>query len=187
FPDGAAINYDGFNLFSLAEAAKLDAGGKAKAAYDKGRTNIAWLFDRDDRLVMAGALQTAVQGIGRQATAQSGMGYVNKVMASPTSGLLAVKQADINIVGGGQQKSGVEVSSEALSNITLTNYYRRRAHAFFYKTKFKDLNGVQKTILSEMNETTGADKEVGVAPVEAITSLTGLVGIWIEGKDMEFA
>lgn len=258
FPDGMEINYADFNLFSLADDAKLDGAGQAMAAYDKGRTNIAWLFDRDDNLVMAGfvndtlktidaastakvllyyayampmlpegvqrdfvngiggikgvsdwisrftailkndrqalgkgvylnALEHTVQGMGQQAAARSGAGNTEKVMTSPKSGPQAVKQADINVVGGGQRKSGVRVSSEDLSKITLTNHYRRRAHAFFYKTKFKDLNGMQKNILSEINETTSADKDAGVAPVEAITSFTGVVGIWIEGKDMEFA
>lgn len=95
---------------------------------------------------------------------------------------IAVRNADIT-VSSGDAKSGLQVASEELSKVKITNYYRRRAHAFFYKTKFKDLSGTEKKILSEINETTAADKDESLSPTSAVNSFTGVLGNWIENRN----
>lgn len=257
FPDGAPVNYADYSLYSLAEEAKPDASGNAAVAYNKGSSNIAWLFDKDNNLVMAGFVNDKDKTIDAASTARVMLYYtyaipmlpeevqkvfvqdigsiqgvsdwedtfteilkndrltlskgtylsaleaaideMDKTDADPSgkrnaqdrqgtadTDIAAKRPADIN-VSPGQQKSGLLVSSEVLSKIKFTNHYRRRAHAFFYKTRFKDLNGVQKDILSEINATTASDREERVDPVGAISSLTGVLGAWIEGKSMDFA
>ena len=257
FPDGAPVNYADYSLYSLAEEAKLDASGNAAVAYNKGSSNIAWLFDKDNNLVMAGFVNDKDKTIDAASTARVMLYYtyaipmlpeevqkvfvqdigsisgvsdwedtfteilkndrltlskgtylsaleaaideMDKTDADPSgkrnaqdrqgtadTDIAAKRPADIN-VSPGQQKSGLLVSSEVLSKIKFTNHYRRRAHAFFYKTRFKDLNGVQKDILSDINATTASDREERVDPVGAISSLTGVLGAWIEGKSMDFA
>lgn len=235
FPDGASTNYTEYNLFSLAEEIKLDPTGNAAAAYNKNSSNIAWLFDKDKNLVMAGFVNDRDNTIDAASTAKVMLYYafaipmlpeevqkafmqdigsipgvsdwektfteilkndrltlskgtylsalraatdrMDKTEAAPSgkrnmedrqdaggTGMVAKRLADIG-VSPGQQKSGLLMSSEALSKIKITNHYRRRAHTFFYKTRFKDLGGMQKDILSDINETTASDREEKVDPV----------------------
>lgn len=256
FPDGASPNYTEYNLFSLAEEAKLDALGNAAVAYNKNNSNIAWLFDKDNNLIMAGfindrdntidaastarvmlyytyaipmlpeevqktfvldigsipgvsdwedtftkilkndrltlskgtylsALGEAIAEMGKMEAALSGKKNMEDGHDAGGGGMVAKRHADIGI-SPSQQKSGIMISSEELSKIQFTNYYRRRAHTFFYKTRFKDLSGVQKDILPEINETTASDREEKVDPVGTVNSLTGVLGAWIEGKTMDF-
>src|SRR5690606_13769050 len=70
FPDRASVNYTEYKLFSLAEEAKLDASGNAAAAYNKNSSNIAWLFDKDKNLVMAGFINDRDKTIDAASTAR---------------------------------------------------------------------------------------------------------------------
>lgn len=256
FPDGTPVNYTDYSLFSLADEAKPDASGNAKVAYNKTHTNIAWLLDKDNNLVMAGfvndtlntidaastakvmlyytyavpmlpeavqqefvnhigsikgvqgwintftdflkadrqvlskgtylsALKAAISGMENSTAGQSVAANGAKLMGIRGTDKVAVRQADIT-VSPGQRKSGLLVSSEELSKVKMTNYFRRRTHAFFYKTRFKDMGGVRKDILSDINETTPSDRDEKLDPVGAVSSFTGVLGAWIEGKSMDF-
>ena len=258
FPEGMNVKFTDYSLFSLADDSRLDASGNSTVSYNQGHTNIAWLFDKDNNIVMAGFVNDTAKAINAASTAKVLLyyalgipmlpkemtdGYVNEInsiqgvtdwintftvllkkdrlvlskgghlealktavlsmsgdnnnysafnstgddrlMAVSQPNLIAVKKADINVYGG--VKSGLQVSSKELSKVLITNNYRRRAHAFFYKTKFKDLAGVEKGVISEINETTPSDKDQSLDPTDAINSFTGVVGSWIEGKAMDFA
>lgn len=255
FPGSGTVNYTDYALFSLADDAKVDAGGNATVSYNKGKTNIAWLFDKDDNLVMAGfvndtaktinavstakvllyyalsipmlpeklgdefvkdidkikgavewenhfatlmandrlvlskggyltALKSAVQAMAKPATGNTSEKTATK--SSGNQGRVSVRNADIDI-SFGDVKSGLQVFSHDLSKVNINNSKRRRAHAFFYKMKLKDLSGAETGLISKITETTGADKNESLSPTAAINSFTGVLGSWIEGKDKEFA
>lgn len=252
FPDGMNINYSEYSLFSLGEDSKVDASGSSSIAFNNGSTNIAWLFDKENNLVMAGFVNETATDIDAASTAKvllyyyysfpialdtikndfvSGIGSVNGVgdwintftnllkndrlvvsngtymtsltsiaettingslapsgspglgqlatLSSTKSSAVAIRNADITVYTG-DVKSGLQVFSEELNQVKVTNFYQRRAHAFFYKTSFKDLNGVKKNILQEIGETTPSDRDEAIDPTGAINSFTGVVGAWIE-------
>lgn len=256
FPAGASVNYTDYSLFSLADDAKLDGSGNANVSYNKGNTNIAWLFDKNNNPVMAGFVNDTITAIDAVSTAKVLLYYAYAIPMMPQSlsdefvntiggvagfsdltnqlsalmkadrlvlsknghlktledamkamgkkntaktakaqswgkqlGInsqrghkVAVRNADITVTTS-DVKSGIQVFSDALSKVKMTNYYRRRAHAFFYKMKFKDLAGIEKGVLSEINETTASDKDESVSPTSAINSFTGVLGNWIENRN----
>lgn len=253
FPDGIAINYTDYSLFSLADNANPDASGNVKAPYNKGNTNIAWLMDKNNNPVMAGFVNDTISTINATSTAKVMLYYayaipmmpkamqsefvntigsisgfsewasqfatllksdlsvisrnghiealknamenmskkklklgntstIGKQMNANILDKVAIRNADISVITP-DIKSGIQVFSKEMNKVEFTNYYRRRAHAFFYKTKFKDLAGIPKGILSEINETTASDKDESLSPTSAINSLTGVIGNWIENRN----
>lgn len=263
FPEGMNVNYTDYSLFSLADNSKLDAAGSASISYNQGSTNIAWLFDKENNLVMAGFVNDTAKTISAATTAkvllyyayaiplmsedvineylnkiETKAGYSNwvqgfsallkndrlvvskngyltllkntiqEIVESNTTNVsssqepgnldlimsagkqslnpVAIKPADINVITG-DVKSGIQLVSENLSKVGITNFYRRRAHAFFYKTKFKDINGMEKGVISEITETTPSDKNESITPTSSANSATAILGNLIEGKLMDFA
>jgi molybdopterin synthase catalytic subunit len=84
-------------------------------------------------------------------------------------------------------KSGIQVYELDHQNVQIRNQYRRRAHAFAYKTAFKDKDGVETIIKSRIGGTDAAEKDIAVSPTGAITSFTGTLRDWMLGKGPEFA
>jgi len=244
FPKGLSVNKSDYTLSSLLVNATPDADGNVKAAYNKGMLTIAWLFDKNERPVMAGFLSDSTTTIDAASTAKVLLYYTYGLQFKPTvitnkfvneihtlkgvkewiEDYTALFKSDLNIlsnkgftvklkaaaekiseekemvdakiskvgdikVDDGDVKSGLQISSvnEVLGKLSITNMYRRPAHAFFYKTEFKDNNGVQKTIMSEINATSPADRDEGIDPAEGFTSISSVLGAWIESKDYEFA
>ncbi|MCS4435751.1 hypothetical protein [Aquiflexum gelatinilyticum] len=84
-------------------------------------------------------------------------------------------------------KSGIQVYELDHQNVQIRNQYRRRAHAFAYKTAFKDKDGVETVIKDRIGGTDTSEKDIPVSPTGAITSFTGTLRDWALGKGPEFA
>lgn len=243
FPSGFSGNKADYTILSLMVNAALDSDGNVKAAINKGRVNVAWIFDKNEKPFMAGFLTDTTTIIDAASTAKVLLYYtygldfkptivINKFVNQietvkgvkewiatytqlfqtdpavlATQGYTAkLKEAANNIskqeildikvnkvgdirVDEGDVKSGLQVASvnEVLGKFSVTNKYRRRAHAYFYKTEFKDLSGIRKGVISEINATTASDRNEIVDPTGGATSISTVLGTWLEGKDYEFA
>ena len=53
-PSGTGIDLASCTISSLSVDAKVNSQGKAQAAFNKGFSTIAWLFDKNNDVVMAG-------------------------------------------------------------------------------------------------------------------------------------
>lgn len=104
--------------------------------------------------------------------------------------IAANRTSDIT-VDNGDVRSGIQLSAVdgEFSKIKITNRYRRRAHAFIYKTKFKPVGDkVYKGIIPDpISETTVADKDLLIGATSGITGITGSLGKVAQGKGMDFA
>lgn len=92
------------------------------------------------------------------------------------------KAADINI-DNNDVRSGLQISSETLSQFSVVHTYRRRAHAFLYKKSYITMNDEVKNIANY--DANG--EEFKIDPAAGITSLVGEAGKVIEGKLSESA
>lgn len=104
----------------------------------------------------------------------------------PSSDLdIRSKVSDIN-VDEGDIRSGIQVFESDLGKFSVTNFYRRRAHAFAYKMSTKLEDGTVNTIISSIGNGSTASNEFPVPPTPANTSLTGTIGSIIEtgGEDL---
>ena len=244
FPKGMTVNKNDYTLSSLLIDAKIDADGNTKAAYNKGMVTIAWLFNTNEKAVMAGFITDSTQTIDAASTAKVLLYYTYGIHLRPglvtnrfineIQNVSGVKEwideyttlfkSDVNIladkkyttklieaaekianeenildakvskigdieVDEGDIKSGLQITSanEVLGKLSITNSYRRRAHAFFYKMEYKDNNGMQKTVRTEINAGTAADRDEAIDPVEGFSSITGVLGAKIIDKADEFA
>lgn len=109
-----------------------------------------------------------------------------KLVPEPKVIDIRAKVSDIS-VDEGDFKSGLQIFEDGLGQFSVNNQYRRRAHAFLYKMSYKDMQDKSHQILSEIGPTTDADKDFAVSPTSAITSVTGVLGSAIEGKQSDFA
>lgn len=107
---------------------------------------------------------------------------MEELIKRDTIDIHAKKAADIN-VNDGNVRSGLQVSSESLSQFTITQNYRRRAHAFLYKKSYTDVNGTAHNIANY--DANG--QEFKIDPASGITSVTGEVGKMIDGSSAESA
>jgi hypothetical protein len=85
-------------------------------------------------------------------------------------------------------RSGLQIAEDGLGQFSITNKYRRRAHAFLYKMSYKDATDVPQshTLLSDIQKSTVSNKDFIVDPAGGVTSFIGTVGAWVEGKGMDF-
>lgn len=89
-------------------------------------------------------------------------------------------------VDNGDFLSGIQIFEDGIGQLSFHNNYRRRAHAFLYKMKYKDLNGNPHNVLSSIESGTAATKDLSVDAAAANTSITGQLGTMIEGNADEF-
>lgn len=239
-PSNTGIDLSACTVLSLSVNSKVDSTGKSKAAYNKGYPNIAYVFDNDGHLIMAGFLTDSTGTISAASTAKvllyfsygimlqqyeftthfineidqvSGVknwindfeelfkndplvvdkgAFVEPLRATIgklTSGRPAnpVKKISSDIqVDANDIRSGLQIFEDGLSKFSVMNSYRRRAHAFIYKVAAKNRQG-NEIFSKSINSNSIADKDTVIDPVAGITSFTGVVGAWIEDKDMDFA
>jgi hypothetical protein len=248
-PEGVKMDLAGSSVHSLSVSTKVDENGKSKAAFNKGYPHIAYVFDKDNKLLLAGFLTDTTAVINTVSTAKvllyfgyatmmeqynltsifineidqvkgtkewyadfeklfkadplvldkgsfttplraalkkisAGRKMNGKAMTVEVGNNAAKQIADLNIKDN-TVKSGLQIHSDNLSKLSFDNTFRRRAHAFLYKVKSKNAAGVETT--NSIESTSIAEKDVIIDPVGGFTSFSGVLGAWIEDKDMEFA
>lgn len=101
---------------------------------------------------------------------------------------IRAKQIDVDTKGF---KSGIQVYELDHQNVQIRNERRRRAHAFSYKTAFKDKEGKETTLKYKIEGADVAEKDLAVNPRGGITSFSGTLKEWmvgkVAGKEPEFA
>jgi hypothetical protein len=84
--------------------------------------------------------------------------------------------------------SGIQLFENDPQTVRLANTYRRRAHAFAYKTAFKSKGAAAETVLLPTipaSQTTTISQEIG--PTNAFSSTLGTIADQIRGKGIEYA
>ncbi|EMS32743.1 hypothetical protein C943_00748 [Mariniradius saccharolyticus AK6] len=107
--------------------------------------------------------------------------YLSTFAPSDTIDIRA-KQIDVDTKGF---KSGIQVYELDHQNVNIRNERRRRAHAFTYKTAFKDKEGLETTIKQKIGGADVSEKDIAINPRIGITSFSGTLKEWMMGKIME--
>ncbi|MGN6416550.1 MAG: hypothetical protein ACTHMC_03590 [Pseudobacter sp.] len=237
-PSGVSFDLSGAQLSSFGQTFEVSKSGKTQAFDLKATPHIAWLFDKENKPLMAGFITDSTPHLSPASTAKVllylayGVRYrsdtvtkifINKIgqlpgvnewiaeftglwnndplilskaaFVAPLRKTMEALKVDRNpvdiaanskpsdlIVDEGDFKSGVQLFQSELSQLSFHNNYRRRAHAFLYKMKYRLNNGDEHVILKDINSNTAADKDLAIDPAAANTSLTGQLGALIEGK-----
>ena len=235
-PAGSNYSHTGSKVMSYSTWSEVDATGKSKAVHTKQGVSVAYVFDKNDKLVLAGFITDSSQVISPASTAKvllhwahrlqfqpfeltesylkridqvpGAMEWVNefekifisdpmtlsngsyvaalksrieKMTARNGVDIYNLKSAASDItVDGGDIRSGLQLAEDGLGKFSVTNYYRRRGHAFVYKMSFKDKDGNPHDVKDRIEKSTKSDKDFIVDPTAGVTSVLGEVGKWIE-------
>ncbi|GEO19974.1 hypothetical protein [Cyclobacterium qasimii] len=80
-------------------------------------------------------------------------------------------------------KSGLQVEEVDFETIRISNNYRRRAHAFVYKTGYKDETGKEFSLISNIPEQNPSPyKDEKVPPTGSVREFFGLIQDWAAGE-----
>jgi hypothetical protein len=241
-PEGSSLDLAAAKLFSFGEMFSVGDDGKSKAVSIPNTGQLAYLFDKDGQLVLAGYITKEQNTLSPASTAvyliylASGYWLSAQDLATPffqnIGSIEAVKawqaefeelwKANPTLLSGNSFreplgelmkkiapepkeldirsrtlentrisdisvdesdiKSGIQVFEKELGKIAISNYYRRRAHAFFYKMKTKKSDGSEVEHLSNIGKGTGSEKDVPVSATTGFTTATGVIGGAIDGN-----
>jgi|GEM_PF-701573 len=238
-PEGSNYSHNGSKVMSYSTLSDVDATGKSNAAHTKQSVSVAYVFDKNDKIILAGFITDSSRVISPASTAKVLLYWAHRLQFQPfglTESYLKLidqipgvmewvdefekifisdpmtlsngsytpalknsmekmtarngvdiynlKSAASDIaVDGGDIRSGLQVAEDGLGKFSVTNYYRRRAHAFVYKMSFKDLNGDSHNVKDRIETSTKSDNNFTVDPIAGATSVLGVVGMWIEDTD----
>lgn len=104
--------------------------------------------------------------------------YLESIKKIDTMDIRSTSKIDVNKV---DIRSGLQLNDIDFQNITITNTYRRRAHAFIYKTSCTTEGGVVTP--NNSSEPVG---EVPINPVSGVRGFVSTVDTWGQGKAMDF-
>ncbi|MFY0714045.1 hypothetical protein J1D01_10240 [Seonamhaeicola sp. NFXS20] len=91
------------------------------------------------------------------------------------------------LVDANDVRSGIQVFEDTGLNIKIANDFRRRAHAFLYKTKVKPYEDTEQVIISDIVSTNAAAvKDIEIKPIKAKREFLGIIGDWASGVGVEF-
>ncbi|WP_194973454.1 hypothetical protein [Aquiflexum lacus] len=100
--------------------------------------------------------------------------------------LVDIRARQINVDPTGF-KSGIQIFEENFQNIQITNRFRRRTHAFIYKTSFKNKEGIETVLIPRVGGSDKAEKDLLLTPTLGIQSFVGVLSDWASGNGMAFA
>lgn len=237
-PEGSDVNLAQTTVMSLSVESEVTATGQAAMAFNEGTTQMAYLLDAQDNLLMAGFVSEDQPEINIETTTEVffyiGFGtitqpsaikekFVSEVQTIPGFEEFSLEMEQLFLtnprmfqdgdyvrplkekvnelqqsesidlpfnsleVNGADIRSGLQLADVDFEHFTITNNYRRRAHTYIYKTAFKDENGKETVLLSEIESGTTADKDTEISPTGAIREFLGVFGDWASGKAADFA
>lgn len=241
-PEGSSLDLTGAELLSFGESFPVENDGRSKAIAIINAGQIAYLFNAEGQLLLAGYLSDDQKTLSPATTANfliylaSGYWLSEADLASPFFKNIGnydeVKswqgefeemwKTDPNLLSGDSYqaplhelmnklspkpneldirsriaeqarvsdiaidesdiKSGIQVFEAELGKIAISNYYRRRAHAFFYKMKTKQTDGLVVEHLSNIGKGTGSELDFPVNATTGFTTATGAIGAAIDGS-----
>ncbi len=116
---------------------------------------------------------------------------LKKALASlKKNGTVLRKPADISFPSN-DIKSGLQLAEKGFNQFTITNNFRRRAQAFVYKMSYKDMEGNDHTVNSEIAGDVASLSNTKLNPTIAIRDWAGTMQNWMvkymAGEELEFA
>lgn len=106
---------------------------------------------------------------------------------SQTSEPIDIRARQINVDPTGLQ-SGIQIFENDALSVKLANTYRRRAHAFFYKTSYKAKGSEEETVLiSSIGKEEKAATSVEIEPTNAFSSTLGTIVDWAMNNGIQYA
>ena len=103
----------------------------------------------------------------------------------PENDPLDIKARQINFDPNGV-RSGIQVMDKDFQSVILRNTYRRRAHAFIYKSSYKDKDGNETIIKSSFTGGDVADSQQALSSRSALDGFLGTFGTWLGGQGMKY-
>lgn len=98
-----------------------------------------------------------------------------------------IRARQINVNPTGFQ-SGIQIFENDALSVKLANTYRRRAHAFFYKTAYKSKGSKDETVLlSNIGAGEKAVVSAEIEPTNAFSSTLGTIVDWAMNNGIEYA
>jgi hypothetical protein len=128
-------------------------------------------FSKNSKLVQSGGFEPALKQ------------YLASFASTDS---LDIRAKQIQVTPNGF-KSGIQVYELDHQNVQIRNRYRRRTHAFAYKTAFKNKDGVETILKNRVGGTDVAEIDLGIKPTTAINSFTGTMKEWVIDKGAELA
>lgn len=238
-PDGMTLDLSGAKVLANTFAFNLDGSKKSKVALQSGQTQMAFLLDKDENVLLSGFINEAKKEISVASSAEVllyyGSGafilpfefrerYLDKVselaifdqftqdlelafkqnpsafsngsfrpiLDAALEGIvkdiepLDIKARQINFDPNGIQ-SGIQVFDNDFQSVYLRNYYRRKAHAFLYKTAFKNKEGIE-TILKEVIASGDiTDVQQSVDATKSVSGFLGTLADGLAGQGIQYA
>lgn len=106
---------------------------------------------------------------------------------SKTTEPIDIRARQINVDPTGFQ-SGIQIFENDALSVKLANTYRRRAHAFFYKTAYKAKGSKDETVLlSNIGAGEKAVVSAEIEPTNAFSSTLGTIVDWAMNNGIEYA
>ncbi|MFN3997526.1 hypothetical protein [Algoriphagus sp.] len=103
----------------------------------------------------------------------------------PKNDPLDIKARQINFDPNGV-RSGIQVMDNNFQSVILRNSYRRRAHAFVYKSSFKDKDGNETILKSSFEGSDPADGQQAVNSPTALDGFLGTLAVGLAGQGARF-
>lgn len=91
------------------------------------------------------------------------------------------------VLNGNDIRSGIQLSEVDHQHFSITNYYRRRAHAFLYKTAYKDKDGKKIIVDDNISGSDLSEFDISVGATGALREVLGIISDALAGKGAEFA
>jgi hypothetical protein len=98
---------------------------------------------------------------------------------------LDIRARQINFDPNGV-RSGIRVMDNDFQSVMLRNFYRRRAHAFIYKSSFKDKDGNETIIKSSFSGGDVADSQQAVNSPSALDGFLGTLAVGLAGQGAKY-
>jgi hypothetical protein len=238
-PSGGSVDLSASRVYANTFDFSVAADGSSKIVLQPGASQLTFLLDAEDRVLMAGFINSNKTELSIASTAEvlfyfGNAGFLlpsefrekyikesssiealtkfkedlealfiqNPLSLSQGSFVPKLEAALADFNKGAEEidirarqinldptgvKSGIQLADVDFQSIIIRNRYRRRAHAFIYKTSFKDKDGNETILKSNIGGTDAADSDEGIDPTESVSGFLGTVVDGLMGNGMQYA
>lgn len=238
-PSGSGVDLSAARIYANTFDFPVAGDGSSKIVLQPGASQLTFLLDTEDRLLMAGFINSNKTELSIASTAEvlfyfGNAGFLlpsefrekyikesssiaaltkfredlealfvqNPISLSQGSFVPKLEAALADFNKGAEEidirarqinldptgvKSGIQLADVDFQSIIIRNRYRRRAHAFIYKTSFKDKDGNETILKSNIGGADVADSDKGIDPTGSVSGFLGTVADGLMGNGMQFA
>ncbi len=91
------------------------------------------------------------------------------------------------ILNENDKRSGINLNKETIESFSITNTYRRRAHAYIYKTAYKDDIGIEYVIDDDISGDDVSDFDIKIEPIQVMNAIKGNISTYTMGNGLSWA